>query len=155
MPHCLRPSRLQSVSLPPVVQFIFICYQENCSPHVLGLSAASYYCGLLSSTSSTLQMLPLYVVEIWQKTGTWPENKKAFFFFTKKWHKPAELYGSFHSTDWHLQRWNINSMSGKDLSNGTTKALAPWLWGYENWYSCCIQLYSAWNSETFHCLSLF
>lgn len=37
-------------------------------------------------------------------------------------------YGSFHSTDWHLQRWNVNFMSGKDLISGTTKPFAPWFW---------------------------
>lgn len=50
------------------------------------------------------------------------------------------LYGSFHSTDWHLQRWNVNFMSGKDLISGTTKPFAPWLWRCEHWYTHSIAL---------------
>lgn len=152
MQQCLRPSRLQSVSFPPVVQFIFIFCWENCSAHVLGLSAASYYCGLLSSNSSALQMLPLCVVEICQKTGTRTENKKAIFSPKEMPQKPEGLCSSFHSIDWHLQRWNLNSMSGKDLISGTTKPFALSLWGYERWYSYCIQLSSdSGTSETFVC----
>lgn len=82
------------------------------------------------------------------KSAKRPEHgrrTKRWFSHQKKCHKPAELYGSFHSTDWHLQRWNLNFMSGKELISGTTKPFAPRLWGYERWYSCCIQLSSVWG----------
>lgn len=69
-------------------------------------------------------MLPLYVAEICQKTGTSTENKKAIFFSPKKCHKPDRLYGGFYSTDWHLQRLNLNFMSGKDQISETTKPFA-------------------------------
>lgn len=72
---------------------------------------------------------------------------KSRFSHRKKCHKPAGLHGSFHSTDWHLQRWNLNFMSGKDLISGTTKPFAPWLWVYEHFYSYSIQLSSIWQRQ--------
>ena len=121
MQHCLCPSRLQSVSFPQVVQFIFIFYWENYFPHVSGYL-------LLLITVVCFHPLPalfkcFYCVLF--KFAKRPEHvgDKKLIFSQKKKKDTNQLLHCWLAP--LMKWWNLNLVSGKYLISGTC------LWEYE------------------------
>lgn len=135
MQHCLRPGRLQSVSSPPVVQFIFFLLRELLPSCVGGICCflllyfafirfqglfKCCHCVLLKSAKGP---------EHGQRTKSrfshqkMPQARKAIWRPSQHWLIPAVTP-------------NSNFMSGKELINGTRKLNAPCRPGCEQLSVC-------------------